>query len=131
MSRGPERRERRAGQSDRPEPSPAGHGGEWPSPIRDGVWLDAAGTRWRRRGGLCTDKRVRRLLGSPEVRVLLFYGPHAPTEVEPADRDALWQRMSRYLEEPAVRDPGDFTDFDTGEFRDDQRRTLLVVEESC
>ncbi|MCC2322267.1 hypothetical protein [Cellulomonas xiejunii] len=73
---------------------------------------------------------MRRLLGSPEVRVLLFYGAHAPAEVEPAERDALWQRMRRYLKEPAVRDPGDHTDFDTGEFRDDQRRTLLVIEES-
>ncbi|MCC2322274.1 hypothetical protein [Cellulomonas xiejunii] len=131
MSRGPERRRRRAGLNDRLDPSPAGDGGQWSSPIRDGEWLDAYGARWRRRGGLCTDKRVRRLLGSPEVRVLLFYGPHGPTEVEPADRDALWQRMCRYLKEPAVRDPGDCTDFDAGEFRDDQRRTLLVIEESC
>ncbi|MFC8191001.1 hypothetical protein ACFUMH_04985 [Cellulomonas sp. NPDC057328] len=29
------------------------------------------------------------------------------------------------------RRPGDHTDFDAEELRDDQRRTLLVVEESC
>lgn len=74
---------------------------------------------------------MRHLLSSPEVRVLLFYGPDAPTEVQPADRDALWERMRRYLREPVARVPGDYTDFDAGEFRDDQRRTLLVVEESC
>ncbi len=61
----------------------------------------------------------------------VVYGPDAPTEVAPGDRDALWQRMRPYLREPAVRAPGDFTDFHAGEFRDDQRRWLLVIEEFC
>ena len=63
--------------------------------------------------------------------VLLFYGPDAPTEVAPADRDALWQRMSPYLRERVVRARGDHTDFFTGEFRDDDRRVLLIIEEVC
>lgn len=113
------------------EQSSVGGGLEWPSPLRDGEWLDASGTRWLRRGGLLAEKRLRHLLSSPEVRVLLFYGPDAPTEVAPAHRDALWQRMRRYVRQPVVRVAGDHTDFDAGEFRDDQRRTLLVVEESC
>jgi hypothetical protein len=78
------------------------------APIRDGEWLDAAGTRWRLRGERWQTpaKRVEHLLRSPEVRVLLFYGPDAPTGVGPADRDALWQRMRPYLREPVVRAPG-------------------------
>jgi hypothetical protein len=76
-------------------------------------------------------KRVEHLLGSPEVRVLLFYGPDAPTEVSPGDRGALWHRMRPYLRESVGGAPGDFTDFRVAEFKDDQRRSLLVIEESC
>ena len=106
---------------------------EWPSPIRDGEWVDPAGTRWRLRGARWQTpaKRVEQLLRSAETGVLLFYGPDAPTEVAPADRDALWQRIRPYLRQPLVRAPGDFTDFFAGEFRDDQRRALLIIEESC
>ena len=105
----------------------------WPSPIGDGVWVDAAGTRWRLRGERwqITAKRVQHLLRSPDVAVLLFYGPGAPTSVEPAERGALWQRVRPYLREPQARAPGDFADFRAGEFKDDQRRSLLVIEESC
>jgi hypothetical protein len=76
-------------------------------------------------------KRVEHLLRSPEVRTLLFYGPDAPTEVGPADREALWQRVRPYLREPSLRDPHDHTDFNVAEFKDEQRRLLLIIEESC
>jgi hypothetical protein len=127
-------REQVAPQGEPAEPSASGGGVvEWPSPIGDGVWVDAAGTRWRLRGERWQTpvQRVEHLLRSPEVRVLLFYGPDAPTEVGPADRAALWQRMRPYLREPVVRAPGDFTDFHAAEFRDDGRRSLLIIEESC
>ncbi|MGX5653784.1 hypothetical protein ACWKWC_03335 [Geodermatophilus nigrescens] len=71
------------------------------------------------------------LLRAPEVAVLLFYGPGAPTEVAPADREALWQRVRAYLHEPTLRPSGDYTDFKAAEFKDEQRRSLLVIEESC
>jgi hypothetical protein len=76
-------------------------------------------------------KRVEQLLRSPEVAVLLFSGPDAPREVEPARREALWQRMRPYLRGAVVRAPGDQTDFHAGEFRDEQRRSLLIIEEFC
>jgi hypothetical protein len=116
------------------EPSASGGSTvEWPSPLRDGEWVDGAGTRWRLRGERLQTpaKRVEHLLRSPEAAVLLFYGPDAPTEVAPGDRGALWQRMLPYLREPTVRTPGDFTDFRAGEFRNDDRRQLLIIEESC
>ena len=134
MSKRRKQREQAAPQGETAEPSASGGGVvEWPSPIRDGEWVDAAGTRWRLRGERwqIPAKRVEHLLRSPEARVLLFYGPDAPTEVAPADRDALWQRIRPYLREPVVRAPGDFTDFQAGEFRDDERRSLLIIEESC
>ncbi|GGP37292.1 hypothetical protein [Saccharothrix coeruleofusca] len=120
-------------QGEAAEPTASGGAVEWPSPIRDGEWVDAAGTRWRLRGvrRRTPAKRVEHLLRSPEVRVLLFHGPGAPTEVAPGDRDALCLRMRPHLREPEVRAPGDFTGFQAGEFRDDERRSLLVVEESC
>jgi hypothetical protein len=74
---------------------------------------------------------VEHLVLSSDVPVLLFYGPGAPTEVSAADRMALWQRMRPYLRGALQRAPGDHTDFNVAEFKDDQRRSLLVIEESC
>lgn len=106
---------------------------EWPSPIRDGVWVDAAGTRWQLRGERSQQtpaKRVEHLLRSADVKVLLFYGPEPPREIAPGDRDALWQRMSPYLRS-AEAGTSDSTDFLAGEFRDGERRSLLIIEEFC
>lgn len=104
-----------------------------PSPIRDGVWMDSEGNRWHRRGerGATPVNRVEHLMWSPDVAVLLFYGPGAPTEIAPSDRAALWQRMRPYLRESVQRAPGDQTDFSVPEFKDEQRRSLLVIQESC
>ena len=102
----------------------------WPSAIIPGQWVDAEGTSWRLRGGEPPVKRVEHLLRSPDVPVLLFYGPDAPTEVPEADREALWQRMRPYLRQ-TVREPGDHTSFDVAEFKDDRRRYMLVIEEGC
>jgi hypothetical protein len=106
---------------------------EWPSPIRDGAWVDADGTRWRARGGPVPSKRVERLLRSPQVRVrvLLFYGLNEPTEVILQDREALWQRIGPYLRQRVVRVKDDHTDFVVAEFKDDRHRSLLIIEESC
>ncbi|MPQ99577.1 hypothetical protein GB931_16965 [Modestobacter sp. I12A-02628] len=106
---------------------------EWPSAIRAREWVDADGTRWRPRsgGGTPPKKRLEHLLASPEVRVLHFYGPDAPTAVALPDREALWQRVRSYLREPVVRASDDYTDFRVAKFRDERRRSLLVIEESC
>lgn len=123
-----------APQVERPEPEASDEGGvEWPSPLRDGGWVDPDGTRWTVRGTAQTlpSKRVEHLLRSPQVRVLLCYGPEAPTEVGVDDREALWMRVRPYLRKHVVRPRGDRTEFRTGELRDDRRRSLLVVEESC
>ena len=102
----------------------------WPSAIIPGQWVDAEGTSWRLRGGEPPVKRVEHLLRSPDVPVLHFYGPDAPTEVPEADREALWQRMRPYLRQ-TVREPGNHTSFDVAEFKDDRRRYMLVIEEGC
>jgi hypothetical protein len=106
---------------------------ETPRPIRDGVWTDSDGNRWRRRGerDATSVKRVEHLMLSSDVAVLLFYGSGRPTEVSPSERMALWERMRPYLRGPLRRAPGDQTDFRVAEFKDDQRRSLLVIEESC
>lgn len=112
------------------EPPSAGDTIAWPSAIVPGEWVDADGTSWRLRGGEPPVKRVEHLLRSPEVPVLHFHGPDAPTEVAEADREALWQRVRPYLRQ-TVREPGDHTTFDVAEFKDDRRRYMLVIEEGC
>jgi hypothetical protein len=68
-------------------------------------------------------------MNSAETRVLLFYGPDGPTEVALVDREALQERATPYLYEEPRR--GDHTNFFAAEFRDEQRRSLLVIEEVC
>jgi hypothetical protein len=103
-----------------------------PVAVRDlpGQWVDADGTSWRLRGGEPPVKRVEHLLRSPDVPVLHFYGPDAPTEVAEADREALWQRVRPYLRQ-TVQEPDDHTSFDVAEFKDGRRRYMLVIEESA
>lgn len=102
------------------------------NPIRDGRWADADGTTWRRRGdGAGAVKRMERLIRAPDVRVLLVYGPDAPTEIVPADREELWQRIRPHLRGTYERGAGDMSDFQVAEFKDDRHRSLLIVQESC
>ncbi len=105
----------------------------WPEPIHDGEWTEADGTWWQLRGAgqEISVKRIKKLLLSPEIRVLLFYGPDAPSEIGPDDRQALWQRMRPYLTGTVVSDKNDFTDFRAAEFKDDRRHRLLIIEECC
>jgi hypothetical protein len=112
------------------EPS-SGEAVPWPSAVRAREWVDPDGTRWRRRGGPADVRRAERLLRSADVRVLHFYGPGAPTEIAPGDREALWARVRPYVRDRFIRVPGDFADFEVAEFKDDDRRSLLVIEESC
>ena len=112
---------------DVPEPSEQPH--VWQQPVRDGVWTDADGTVWRLRHNVGL-RRIARLVAAPDVRVLLAYGPDDPTEVPPIDRADLWARALPYLQDRAGA-AGDHTSFVVAEFRDDRRRVLVVLEESC
>ena len=107
-------------------PDPSQQPGAWPQPVRDGVWTAPDGTVWRLRhnAGL---RRIARLVASPDVRVLLAYGPDEPTEVPPADRADLWASALPHLEGRGA----DHTSYLVAEFRDEQRRVLVIVEESC
>lgn len=98
----------------------------WPSPIRDGEWLDAEGVRWRIRGHPIGERETRRLLKRPELRVLHVFGEQ-PREVTGSD-------LARVLQDLATFHRGEaspYADFCVAEFRDEERRPLLVVEESC
>jgi hypothetical protein len=89
------------------------------------VFTDADGVVWRRRGQACVDeKRLRRLLRDPSVRVLHDYLGEV-TEVLPDDRAAFWQRAQDLMD----RSP--MSDFVGSEFKDDARAHLLVVHEYC
>ena len=101
----------------------------WPQPVRDGVWTDADGTVWRLRhnAGL---RRITRLVRSPDVRVLLVYGPDGATAVPPGEREAFWAEVLPHLEgRPGTGDT--YTSYVAAEFRAAQRRELVIVEESC
>jgi hypothetical protein len=78
------------------------------------------------RGGLLTAKQARRLLRRPEVAVLHVYGV-SPRQVAGAEREALTVQIEQFFAGAAPP----MNDFAIAEFRDDQRRVLLVVQESC
>ncbi|HVX07603.1 hypothetical protein [Humibacter sp.] len=102
-----------------------------PSIIRDRSWTDEDGTVWRMRGGdQPARKTVEHLLLDPEVRVLLI-ADLRPVDVALKDRAGLWAEVRQYYPEAKRREPGDHTDFAVAEFRDSQRRSLLVIERHC
>jgi hypothetical protein len=101
----------------------------FPSPIGAGEYVDEQGVCWRLRTAELRWSRVSRLMGDPAVRVLHVYLDEV-RDVTAEERVRLLARIRLYVKgEP--RERGDFTDFDVGEFKDDRRRSLLVVEESC
>lgn len=103
------------------------------SPVREREWVDDDGTRWHLRGrGQPIDiKRVARLLRDAEVRVLHVDGPGTRVDVGPGDRTRLWARIEPYLRGTVDREPNDQTDVVVGEFKDDQGRSMLVIDEVC
>lgn len=106
---------------------PAGSGLQaWPSPIGDKHWVDQQGNRWQMRGGLLSAKQARRLLRRSEVAVLHVYGV-SPRQVTGTEREALTGQIERFF----AGDAPPMSYFAIAEFRDDQRRVLLVVQESC
>jgi hypothetical protein len=103
----------------------------WPNPLREGEWTDREGVVWLRRRDREPDtKRIEHLLQDPETRVLLVYGPE-PSEIPFAERKAFWDAARPYVLGKVRRSKDDYTDFCFGEFRDEQNRDLLIVQQYC
>ena len=101
----------------------------WPQPIQDGQWTDEDGTRWHIRGArgeIPYRALLRRLVKLADLRVLHAYGPD-PAEVSWPEREALLERVERYLAGEAPP----HSVFWLAEFRDNDDRVMLVVQEAC
>jgi hypothetical protein len=104
--------------------------GVW-SPVRDRQLVDGSGTVWRMRGGELRWSRLERLIRDPAVPVLHFYLDEVE-EVPITERESHLAKIRPYLKPSGGgRAPGDHTDFVAAEFKADDRRSMLVVEEYC
>jgi hypothetical protein len=112
------------------DPEPAEPSIDWHQPIRSGGYTDETGARWQLRGGDLPWKRIERLIDDPQVRVLHAYANEIH-DVDPEHRDSFTARIRPYLDGKRSASEDDYTDYQAGEFKDDQRRSLLVVEETC
>lgn len=106
------------------EPDP--DAGEWPSPIRDGEWFDPTGRRWPLRVLDLDVRQARRIMTRPGSRALHCYGMH-PKEISGAELEALLARIDNFFDGQAPP----MSHFWLAEFRDDERATMLVIEEGC
>lgn len=105
---------------------PDGQAAPWPTPIRDRQWVDAEGVVWRMRGAALGRREWVRLLKRADVRILHVYGL-APVVLSKPDAAPLIDRMEEFFagEAPPM------SDFVIGDFRDGQRRVMIIVQESC
>ena len=88
-------------------------------------FTDAKGIVWRRRGtAYVDDKRLRKLLRDPAVRVLHDYIGDV-TEVPPGEREAFWTSA----QDSMAKNP--HCDFVGSEFKNDAFEHLLVIHEYC
>ena len=88
-------------------------------------FTDAAGVLWRRRGrDRLDDKRLRKLLLDPAVRVLHDY-LGGVIEVPSSEREAFWASA----QDSMLKDP--HSDFVGSEFKNASSEHLLVVHEDC
>ncbi|MEV0799248.1 hypothetical protein AB0I34_16270 [Kribbella sp. NPDC050281] len=108
---------------------PAGQPVEWYQPVRSGQYTDESGVRWQMRGGELPWKRIERMIHDPQVRVLHAY-QNEIRDVTPEHREEFMAMIRPYLHGKRVV-ADDHTDFRAGEFKDSERRSLLVVEETC
>lgn len=111
-------------------PEPAGPPIDWYQLLISGEYTDETGARWQLRGGDLPWKRIERLIHDPQVRVLHAYANEIH-DVTLEHRDRFTAMIRPYLGGKRRAAVDDYTDFQAGEFRDDQRRSLLVVEETC
>jgi hypothetical protein len=100
------------------------------SPIREGEYLDLDGVRWRKRGGIPKVSRVEHLMRDRQVRIVHIYLSDV-REVSAEDRDEFLSKIRPYLKGNRTPSPQDNSDFVAAEFKDDQLRSMLIVEESC
>jgi hypothetical protein len=99
--------------------------GEHPRLLRDREWTDPGGTQWRMRGGQLDPKQARRLLRRDGVRVLLVNSPYP--ELVGDDLGNLRSRLEDFWAGGAQP----MADFIAGDFRNDDRDVLVVIQESC
>jgi hypothetical protein len=78
------------------------------------------------RGSPLDGKQARRLMRRSDVHVVLAYGVEV-AEVLGANRDVLLARVEDFL---AGKAPAN-SEFELGDFRDQDHRIVLVVQESC
>jgi hypothetical protein len=102
---------------------------EAPEPILNlasvAEFTDANGVLWRRRGTAYVDeKRLRKLLRDPAVRVLHDYIGDV-TEVPSSERGAFWASTQDSM------DKYPHSDFVGSEFKNDAYEHLLVIHEYC
>jgi hypothetical protein len=88
--------------------------------VQDGDWFDPDSVFWRMRGQRLKPKAARKVAvaWAYELNVAVVTGP---------ERAGLLTRVEAFLD----GDVPPFSHFDLGDFRDEDRRRLLVVEESC
>lgn len=101
---------------------------EIPDLLTHRLWTDDDGIEWRRRGeGDLAVKQARRLLAREDVLLMhVFLG--AAHLHEGPDREGLVADIEQNL---TSRNLDPMHTYDFGEFRDDNRRTMLMVVERC
>lgn len=99
---------------------------EHPQLLRDRQWIDSDGTHWRMRGGELPPAQARRLLRREGIRVLLVNSPD-PELIDGRDRENLRSHLEDFWSGRA--EP--MTDFMVGDFRNERREVMVVVQQSC
>lgn len=100
------------------------------SPINEGEYTDKYGVRWQLRGGELRWARIQHLILDHRVAVLHAYDGELH-EIADDDRADFLSAVRPYLKGVHIPPPGDYTDYIAAEFKDDQHRSLLVIEEFC
>jgi hypothetical protein len=108
-------------------PHPSGQEINYLQPLASGEYADAAGVLWRIRRGELSWTRIARSVRDPQISVVHVYLNEVRT-IAPEDREAFLQKIRPYVAGPV---PDDNTDFEVAEFRDDYRRSMILVEETC
>ena len=78
------------------------------------------------RGGPLDAKQARRHMKRPDVHIVRAYELNV-AEVRGAERDALLARVEEFFAGNAPP----YSEFELGDFRDQNHRVTLMVQESC
>ncbi|MCZ2811626.1 hypothetical protein O2W15_09280 [Modestobacter sp. VKM Ac-2979] len=125
VRRRPTRRQSFAQVVDQLDPAQPGADQSAPNPnlALQPEFTDRSGVTWIRRGGLITEKRLRKLLHDPSVRVL--HDHLGETTEVPADGRETFCQSARELSRQSP-----YSQFTCSEFKSEGRH-LLVVHEDC